>query len=139
MGPILAFGYDSSLENGYEFIWAYTLLDYFFAVLIYCVVHEKVWVRFLELPWLRYLGKISYGMYVYHLALIWFVWELFEERGLEGTEYYWIKFAIALFAVILVSTLSYYFLERPILNLKDRFFAWSKTPNQEDDRPTAIL
>jgi peptidoglycan/LPS O-acetylase OafA/YrhL len=137
IGVISPLGYGSSLANGYEFIWAHTLLNYFFAVLIYCVVHEKFLVKFLELPWLRYLGKISYGMYVYHLVLIWFVWELFDERAQGGTEYYWIKFAIALSATILISTLSYYVLERPILKLKDRFFAWSKV--REDERPSAIL
>ncbi|MBN2117448.1 MAG: acyltransferase [Anaerolineales bacterium] len=139
MGAVTALGYSLSLGPGYQFVWMYTLLNYFFAVLIYCVVRERFWVRFLEMPWLRYLGKISYGMYVYHLVLIWFVWELFEEYGHEGMEHYWIKFAIALFATILVSALSYHFLERPILNLKDRFFSWSKTSDGEDQRPSAIL
>ena len=45
--------------------------------------------------------------------------------------------AIALPATILIATLSYYFLEKPILNLKDRFFAWSKA--SDDERPEAIL
>lgn len=138
IGPVSALGYNSSLENGYEFIWAQTLLNYLFAVLIYCVVHEKVFVRFLEMPWLRYLGKISYGMYVYHLALIWFTWILLEER-LEGGMASWIKVGISLSATILVSTLSYSILERPILNLKDRFFAWSLTKTSDDERPSAIL
>lgn len=137
MGAITALGYSLPLGTGYQFIWMYTLLNYFFAVLIYCVVRERFWVRFLELPWLRYLGKISYGMYVYHLALIWFTWEFFEEKGQEGTEYYWLKFAIALVATVLVSTLSYHFLEKPVLNLKDRFFTWSQAPDNE--RPGAIL
>jgi peptidoglycan/LPS O-acetylase OafA/YrhL len=100
-------------------------------------VYDKFLIGLLEMPWLRYLGKISYSMYVYHLALIWIVWELFEEYGREGADYYWTKLTIALFATIFVSTLSYYFLEKPILNLKDRFFAWSKGPG--DDRPSAIL
>ncbi|HSK87927.1 MAG TPA: acyltransferase [Anaerolineales bacterium] len=138
IGLVSALGYDSSLENGYEFIWAHTLLNYLFAVLIYCVVREKVFVRFLEMPWLRYLGKISYGMYVYHLALIWFTWTLLEERNL-GEIASWIKIAISLSATILVSTISYYWLERPILNWKDRFFAWSKTKTSDDERPSAIL
>lgn len=138
IGSVSALGYDSSLGASYQFLWAHTLLNYFFAVLIYCVVREKMLVRFLEMPWLRYLGKISYGMYVYHLALIWFVWRLFENR-IQGPMAIWIKPAIALSATVLIATLSYYFLERPILNLKDRFFAWSKTSSKEDERPSAIL
>jgi peptidoglycan/LPS O-acetylase OafA/YrhL len=138
IGIVSALGYDSSLSAGYQFLWAHTLLDYFFAILIYCVVREKTLVRFLEMPWLRYLGKISYGMYVYHLALIWFVWNLVDELT-KSEMAVWIKPAIALPATIVVATLSYYFLEMPILNLKDRFFAWSKTPNDEKERPAAIL
>lgn len=138
IGPVLAFGYDSLLGNGYEFLWAHTVINYLFAVLIYCVVREKLFVRVLEMPWLRYLGKISYGMYVYHLALIWFTWILLEER-LTGDMARWIKIGISLSATILVSTLSYYLLEKPVLNLKERFFAWSKTMTSDDERPSAIL
>jgi peptidoglycan/LPS O-acetylase OafA/YrhL len=138
IGLISALGYDSSLANGYQFIWAHSLLNYSFAVLIYSVVREKLLVRFLEMPWLRYLGKISYGMYVYHLVVIWFVRQLSEER-LQGENAYWIRVAVALSVAILISTLSYYFLERPILNLKDRFFAWSKDMDADDERPPAIL
>jgi peptidoglycan/LPS O-acetylase OafA/YrhL len=136
IGVISALGYDSSLENGYQFLWAHTLLNYFFAMLIYCVVHEKVFVRFLEMPWLRYLGKISYGMYVYHLALIWFIRQFVEDH-IQGEMAYWIKIVVPLSATILVATLSYYFLERPILRLKDRFFAWSK--DRDNESSGAIL
>ncbi|HMB22588.1 MAG TPA: acyltransferase [Anaerolineales bacterium] len=136
IGIVSALGYDSSLSVGYQFLWAHTLLDYFFAVLIYCVVREKVLVRFLEMPWLRYLGKISYGMYVYHLALIWFIWNFIDEMT-KSDMAFWIKPAIALPATILVATLSYYFLEKPILSLKNRFFAWSKA--SDDERPEAVL
>lgn len=128
IGIISALGYDSSLGVGYQFLWAHTLLDYFFAVLIYCVVREKILIRFLEMPWLRYLGRISYGMYVYHLAVIWFVWNLVDELT-KSDMAIWIKPAIALPVTVIIATLSFYFLERPILNLKDRFFTWSKTPN----------
>ncbi len=81
-------------------------------------------------PWLRYLGKISYGMYVYHLALIWFVWHLSEEHS-RGETATWIRPGIALAATVLIATLSYYLLEKPILNLKDRFFSWSQAPDNE--------
>ena len=124
IGSLSALGYDLVLGVSYQFIWSYALINYFFALLIYCVVHENVLIRFLELPWLRYLGKISYGMYVYHLAIIWFVDRFFEER-MPNRSMYLLEIAVALSITILASTLSYYLLERPILNLKDRFFRWS--------------
>lgn len=127
IGVVSAFGYDLRSSTGYQFVWAHSLLDYFFAVLLYCVVREKVFTRFLELPWLRYLGKISYGMYVYHLPLIWFV-ERFSEERILGEMTHWMRVVISLSSTILIATLSFYLLERPILNLKDRFFSWSKAP-----------
>lgn len=125
IGHLSALGYNLSLGGSYQYLWAHTLLNYFFAVLIYCVVHEKLFVRLLELPWLRYLGKISYGMYVYHLPLIWFTFRMFEDRIESETTLLLTRAPISLFATILISTLSYYLLEKPILNLKDRFFYWS--------------
>ena len=116
---------------GYQFIWAHSLLNYFFAMLLYCVVREQIFTKFLEMPWLRYLGRISYGMYVYHSALIWFVERLSEQR-IEGELAHWLRVVIALTATILIASLSYYLLERPILNLKDRFFSWSKAPSNRE-------
>ncbi len=133
LGPLSALGYSFTQDVGYQFIWVHTLLNYFFAVLIYCVVREKMLIRFLEMPWLRYLGKISYGMYVYHLALIWFV-RNFVEKLTTGEMAFWIRLAVSLAATILVATLSYYLLERPVLSLKDRFFPWSRTP--DDGKPS---
>jgi peptidoglycan/LPS O-acetylase OafA/YrhL len=127
IGVVSALGYDLRSSSGYQFVWAHTLLNYFFVVLLYCVVREQIFTRFLEMPWLRYLGKISYGMYVYHLPLIWFV-ERFSEERVQGEMTHWLRVAISLSATILIATLSYYLLEKPILNLKDRFFSWSKAP-----------
>jgi peptidoglycan/LPS O-acetylase OafA/YrhL len=127
IGVVSALGYHLRSSFGYQFVWAHTLLNYFFMVLLYCVVREQVFTRFLEMPWLRYLGKISYGMYVYHLPVIWFVERLSEQR-IEGGLPHWLRVIISLSVTILIATLSFYLLERPILNLKDRFFSWSKAP-----------
>jgi peptidoglycan/LPS O-acetylase OafA/YrhL len=124
LGLISALGYDLPLKFGYQFIWAPTILNYFFALLIYGVAHERILTKFLDLSWLRFLGKISYGMYVYHFPVLWLTANLLEERA-QGTIEHWIYVGVSLFATILISTLSYYLLERPILNLKDRFFSWS--------------
>jgi peptidoglycan/LPS O-acetylase OafA/YrhL len=131
IGLISALGYDLPLRVGYQFLWGPTLLNYFFALLIYCVVHEGILTRFLNPSWLRYLGKISYGMYVYHFPIMWFVARFWEER-MQGETIHWIYVVVSLSATILVATLSYYLLERPILNLKDRFFSWSKAPAVEN-------
>ena len=69
----------------------------------------------MALEWapLRWLGRISYGVYLYH-------WPIFYriERDLD-----WSPLAKALLAfalTFLVATISYYFLELPFLRMKDR-------------------
>ncbi|HZJ23761.1 MAG TPA: acyltransferase family protein, partial [Anaerolineales bacterium] len=116
--------------NAYQFIWGYTLLNYFFAVTIYSVVKDGLFNRFLEWRSLRYLGKISYGLYVYHFPIIWFATRV---RDLGVVEPY-AKPVIALISFIgtlLVASLSYQYLEKPLLNLKDRFFALNPERTQK--------
>lgn len=70
-------------------------------------------------PPLVYLGRISYGLYVYHnfFFVITRTAHFSGHRDLAG--------AIALTAVIVTATLSWYILEQPINNLK-RFFPYPK-------------
>ncbi|GAB4502908.1 MAG: hypothetical protein Fur0035_24660 [Anaerolineales bacterium] len=122
IGDPTALGFVHPLANNLKHVWGYSLLNYFFALLIYNVVKEKLFVRWLELPFLRYLGKISYGLYVYHYAIIWFVTRLRELNLPESLN----KPLIALlsFALTLaVAALSYRWLEAPLIGLKDRYFA----------------
>ena len=88
------------------------------------VARDGLFNRILETKVLKYLGKISYGLYVYHLAIIWFVgrirdwWPVFEEPQAKL-----LTAVISLPVTILIASLSYFLLEKPLLNLKDRFFA----------------
>ncbi len=127
---LLTLGYQDALPDAYQFIWAYTLLNYWFVVLIYCVAHEKLFVRFLDWPPLQYLGRISYGLYIYHFAVVyqfpvvWFM-GLVRRFGLPE-EYASLYILILSFVVtVAVASLSYYVLEKPFLRLKDRFASYS--------------
>lgn len=124
LGLISALGYDLPLRVGYQFLWGPSLLNYLFALLVYAVARENVLTGILDLPWLRYIGKISYGIYVYHFPVMWFVARFFEERSQDGMEY-WLYFFTALAMTLLIASLSYHVLEKPILDLKDRFFPWA--------------
>lgn len=122
IGAISSLGYPHLLPNAYQFIWGYTFLNYFCAVIIYSVVKHGLFNRFLEWSPLRYLGKISYGLYVYHLPIVWFAIRV-RDFGVEDP---FAKPVIALtsfLGTLLVASLSYRYLEKPLLNLKDRFFA----------------
>jgi len=128
--PFLTLGYQDSLPDAYQFIWAYTLLNYWFVVLIYCVVHEKLFVRFLDWLPLQYLGKISYGLYIYHFPIVYFFpvnWFVDQIRGVGISEgFIPLLILIASFTgTVLVASLSYYALEKPFLQMKDRFASYS--------------
>jgi len=125
-----ALGFMVPLANAYKQVWGYSLLNYFFMVSIALVVYEKAALRLLEQPALRYMGKISYGMYVYHFAFTWFAGRLQDVFPLNF-EMMRIVIPLASFsATLLLASASYRWLEQPILNLKDRYF-----PLKPETRP----
>lgn len=74
---------------------------------------------------LVYLGKISYGLYVYH----WIAWR-FDKKLVEKVwlHMHWpdtfenaIAIVLALASTIAIASLSYHFVEAPILRFKKRF------------------
>jgi peptidoglycan/LPS O-acetylase OafA/YrhL len=68
---------------------------------------------------LVYMGKISYGLYVYHLLGLWLAKTIFS--GLHGVPYFAVCACTAFAVTLCLSALSYHFLESPFLQLKKRF------------------
>jgi len=128
IGPISTLGYPLLLANGYQYIWGYSILNYFFAIVIQVVAKEGLFNSFLELPFMRYLGKISYGLYVYHYPVIWFSGRIRDVISMPEWIAKLLTALIAFCATLLISSLSYRFLEKPLLSLKDRFFALKRKP-----------
>ena len=85
--------------------------------------------------WILYLGKISYGLYVFHVACL-----LIAEHAVPGFLSAWhirpssvylvemISAALALMLTIVCASLTHRFLERPFLQLKDRFSSVHSRP-----------
>ena len=74
----------------------------------------------LSLPPLLYLGKVSYGIYLYHNVMQWLLPYFFKLLHLPFPDKQWGKFTLLLIVTLIVSTLSYYFIEKPILRFKTR-------------------
>ncbi|HMB23561.1 MAG TPA: acyltransferase, partial [Anaerolineales bacterium] len=129
IGNISALGFPIFLGNAYQFIWGYSLLNYFFAVTIQMVAREGAFLRFLDWKPMQYLGKISYGLYVYHAPLIWFAGRI-RDLGLPEPTARALAALISFVATLLIASASYYLLEKPILNLKDRFFSLKRAEKQ---------
>ncbi|MBN2115409.1 MAG: acyltransferase [Anaerolineales bacterium] len=130
IGKISAFGFPIFLDHGYQFIWGYSLLNYFFAVTLYRVAKEGAFLRFLDWKPMQYLGKISYGLYVYHAPLIWFAGRV-RDLGIPEPTAKALTVLIAFPATLLVAAASYHLMEKPILNLKDRFFSLKRSEKQD--------
>lgn len=76
------------------------------------------WLKLLRARSLIYLGQISYGLYLYHYIVLCMARTLLDHAGLGRP--WWSDFTI--FAASLgIATLSWKYVERPILKLKDRF------------------
>jgi len=124
IGSVDAFGYPFFMKDGFQFIWGYSLLDYLFVLIISAVIRGGAFWEFLSWKPLAFLGKISYGLYVYHLAVTWFVPRLLT--GILTGQSLWTKILLTVvefFVTLLISVLSYFLLEKPVLSLKDQFFA----------------
>ena len=77
----------------------------------------------LEIKIMDGIGKISYGIYVIHPLLIWGL-SIFWQKlnlNLSVTMQVVIIYALVTVATLVVAQLSYWFLERPFLKIKDRF------------------
>ena len=131
-GSFSTFGYALPMSDGYKFIWGYSLLNYFFAVTIQAVATEGVFNRFLEWSPMRYLGKISYGLYVYHQPISWFAFDIRELAIFGNVETQPISALLAFLATLLVASASYHLMEKPILDLKERFFPIQRAPPPGD-------
>jgi len=83
--------------------------------------------RQLRSPWLQWLGKYSYGMYVVQLPLVSLLplsWIVLQMPWLaSSTLFVSVAYVFALFATTAaLAFASYHLLEKPFLNMK-RFFS----------------
>ncbi len=68
-----------------------------------------------------YLGRISYGLYVFHLFVLQACEAALRRVHLRGATYAVVQLSMALAVTIVIAALSYRFLETPFLKLKSRF------------------
>lgn len=81
---------------------------------------------------LGYIGKISYGVYMYHLIIIMLGDDIAERVGLRGKPFWREALEAAVFFGM--AAVSYRYIERPILALKDRIPYGRTLPKKPVDR-----
>ena len=70
---------------------------------------------------LRYLGVISYGIYIYHLPCLTLVDRALLKFGIDAPDQWFLFGGIGLALTITVATISYLAIERPVLRLVHRY------------------
>lgn len=97
------------------------LTGIFWAVFILGHLNGVGYVKsFLELRPLRYLGLISYSVYLWHEPVIDWFWRLKRSGWMMG--YPWpVHVLLLVGAVLVAASLSFFFVERPFSKLKARF------------------
>jgi peptidoglycan/LPS O-acetylase OafA/YrhL len=93
------------------------------SILTMMVVSPPTWVlwilRFSALVW---IGRVSYGLYLWHWAVRWFV---YQQEALPASQ---LQLWMTVFLSLALTSLSYYFVEKPFLNWKKRF-STRRTPH----------
>lgn len=105
---------------------AHTVTAVVFVVLILNVSCNPCSLLKLRNPLLNQLGRVSYGIYMYHPLVVFFVIELSRRTGFLGRFPLIAQFLLVALAVLLtftVSLVSYHFFESPFLRLKKRYTA----------------
>jgi peptidoglycan/LPS O-acetylase OafA/YrhL len=90
-----------------------------FLLLCSCVIRDDNILRpILTLPWVKRIGAISYGMYMFHM---------FARHGAEfllvqsPVRFFGDLFILCLFFTVVISELSFRYYETPFLQIKKRF------------------
>ena len=108
-----ALGYPNFMQDSFKYLWGYSLWSILFCLLIQRVVQGDFFPRIFNNPTLRYLGKISYGLYVFHLPVI----AMMLRIG-RGVPTKLIGF-FALLVTTLISIVSYELMEKRFIRLKE--------------------
>ncbi len=112
---ILATPLDESLQlefGRYNFPYIPLLLS----TLIFLVPSSKVTSKLLEFKFIKWLGMISYGIYIFHYPLQKALKIILEKFGV-GVSEQWLLFGLlSLGATIVLASLSYRFIEQPIIS-----------------------
>ena len=103
------------------FLELYALFFSFFVLNVSC---NKNTIINLENKVMSYLGKISYGLYIYHVFVIVFIINALRTFSpqINGTTYQIVLYILTFVLSVAVTALSYNYFEKPLLAFKDRHF-----------------
>lgn len=101
--------------------------------LLIAVLHDDAqFLRVRPFSWLVYLGRISYGLYVFHLFALALVFKMSSIPLLGIQLNFERRLTLAFLLTVLLAAVSYTVLEQPFLRLK-KYFTYDKPPEPHID------
>ncbi len=115
--PLLIYITPAYLQDGIHVVYSFSFL------IIILNVSKGGEKSFLENSTFNYLGKISYGIYMYHFMVVPLVLNIFKKHIALKSEFL-LNFGIyslTILITIALSSISYRYFEKPFINLKSKF------------------
>lgn len=129
-------GYNHGQTELYEHVWDYTVLNLLFASFILCIVSSnsnKIFTsisKALEANWMVRIGKVSYGMYLFHWAILVYGYNrIYTTENLALKTLLFIPYVVI---VYLFAELSFRLYESRFLKWKDSLFTNKKVVNKDN-------
>ena len=133
-----------NIDGHYAEVWLYSILDLLAAALVIAVLTEckpVLWLCTRKIP--QHLGRISFGIYVFHLPIVGIIGErsrpllrhFFDDHGLAFLDTSLTRVILFGGLSVLVAHLSYSFYERPLMKFGDRLIR-RDTPSMVRTVPT---
>lgn len=119
--PLSSLGYMNGGVENYQYIWSYTIINFFSLGLILAAISTSglSWLKkILEQSVFIQIGKVSYGMYVYH----WIFLAAYRKTIHPFIGYRPLSFIVYLVSIFIISWLSFRFFENYFINLKGKYF-----------------
>ncbi|MDP4716548.1 MAG: acyltransferase [Flavobacteriales bacterium] len=118
--PILIYFIPTAFEDVLHLLFSISFL----VIILNVAGNEKVLLRF-ENRVLQYLGRISYGFYMFHVMCIVFTIHILDKYiGLDNditTAQHILLYGISFLLTVAVSSLSYHIFEKAFIRLKDKY------------------
>ncbi|WP_221389853.1 acyltransferase [Dyadobacter sp. NIV53] len=110
--------------SGWHFTGFLEVYAVFFGFFVLNVSCNPDSIISLENPVMNHIGKISYGLYIYHVFVIVLLINIFRRYApaFTGSSYQVTIYVLTLIASVLVASLSYSYFEKPLLAYKDKRF-----------------
>lgn len=145
----IALGIALKTQNTLIIFYAFPLLNLFLVIKASAFDFKlRIIDKILVHKWSLFIGKISYGLYLYHIMVQHFftkyvVYPLWEKIPFESLGFFakleynetLVKFPFTISLTVLIAYLSFRFIESPILKMKDKYFKpVPKSPHLENEQ-----